>query len=222
MRPALFLLASLAACQSPVPTTDSTEKTEPSQLVSYTVNAEQASEAAFALNMAIGDLGHVGQSGDTLVVTAPASIQAGIPEFLEKTASPTSKVTQSDITIEYWAVEATLTDGVDDKTLAPLTTALTAIETDAGIPLTFTMLARNVVRSVPGDSAGVLGENNLFSEQYAHVDSTTGNIVADLELGIGLERPKARIRTKPNTWVVLSEVDHADKRRYYIVRAKLD
>jgi hypothetical protein len=212
----LVLLLLTAGC--PKGSSDS-GGSEEMEIRSYTVpkgldEKELASKVAASLRKGDDTLGRVTSFGDgTLVVTAPASLQKGVGELMERLAraGPATPAPTLTVTIDYWLVlgqpaagpEGAAAGQPDAKGLSEVAPALEEIRKAQG-PMRFRLLEKQRLTSlVPGDPSRMRG-------RYAEVDQDvrtlgSGQVLADVRIGVESARIATRVKLEPGKLIILGE-----------------
>lgn len=210
---ALFvtLLPAVGCGQAPKESGDSGEMEIRAYNVPEGMDAEQLrSHLAYSLNRGDQKLGIVDAYPDgSLVVTAPASVQAGVETLIEhmRTASPRTTPGPKTIAIDYWIVvgrpvgkAADAKDPqVEDRNLMALAPALVQIQTAQG-PMTFRLLDK---LRLTGGSSQVNGRFTSVEQQVSTLGS--GGWIADIRIDLQGHSIRTRVNLEPGKLIVLGE-----------------
>lgn len=196
-------------------------------LKTYEVPAGYGDKMASVLRRVLpGDQASVseGPNGE-IVMVGSASLHEGVAELVASVhAGRGALEPPRNITVEYWAVWGSPAgEPGRDGALSPVSTALTAIEADAGGPMAFELMAKNTVISLDGHQGEIRGSDGFSVEHTATIDPGTGALIADISIsrrGVG---PQARVLLQPNQWLVIGEVGRPEEGTtstlYYLARA---
>ncbi|MGK7295208.1 MAG: hypothetical protein ACNS61_05155 [Candidatus Wenzhouxiangella sp. M2_3B_020] len=202
----IFLLLLASAC-TPTDDVDSTaSETEPFVLELYSTGDASARRVAVALDQLLDEvLGQVrALPNGQLAVAAPASIQAGVADVIEKLVEAGEPPIRR-IRIRQWLVEgnpADRTEVPDD--LAPLAPSLEATAASVG-PMTYRSLDK--VEHVMLEDTGSAIRGKLL-ETEVNARTTADRILLDLNVGTPMfGGVRAEIGLDPGEHIVMAQIE---------------